>query len=83
MIQSLEAQIEGLGQNALVQPVTLPEKPLSNKKSQTALITALATGLALLLFVFVRQAWRNASMNSVSAAKLERIRYELILKWRS
>ena len=54
MIQSLEAQIEGLGQNVLVQPATLPAKPTSIKKALVATITALATGFALLLFVFVR-----------------------------
>jgi uncharacterized protein involved in exopolysaccharide biosynthesis len=74
MIQSLEAQIEGLGQNALVQPATLPEKPLSNKKALMATITALATGFALLLFVFVRQALRNAGGNAEAAEKLARIR---------
>jgi uncharacterized protein involved in exopolysaccharide biosynthesis len=74
MIQSLEAQIEGLGQNALVQPATLPEKPLSNKKAMVATISALATGFALLLFVFVRQALRNAGGNAEAADKLARIR---------
>jgi uncharacterized protein involved in exopolysaccharide biosynthesis len=74
MIQSLDAQIEGLGQNALVQSATLPEKPLSNKKALMATLTALATGFALLLFVFVRQALRNAGGNAEAAEKLARIR---------
>jgi predicted XRE-type DNA-binding protein len=74
MIHSLESQIEGLGKNALVQPATLPEKPLSNKKALMATITTLATGFALLLFVFVRQAWRNAGANAEAADKLSRIR---------
>jgi hypothetical protein len=80
MIQSLEAQIEGLGQNALVQPATLPEKPLSNKKALMAIITTLATGFVLLLFVFVRQAWRNAGANAEAADKLARIRRGFGLK---
>jgi hypothetical protein len=79
-IQSLEAQIEGLAKTALVQPATLPEKPLSNKKALMATITALATGFALLLFVFVRQAWRNAGANAEAADKLARIRRGLGLK---
>jgi uncharacterized protein involved in exopolysaccharide biosynthesis len=77
MIQRLEAQIEGLGQNALVQPATLPEKPLSNKKAMVATMTALAVGFALLLFVFVRQAFVNAAANPESAAKLARIKHSL------
>jgi uncharacterized protein involved in exopolysaccharide biosynthesis len=74
MIQSLESQIEGLGKNALVQPATLPENSLSNKEAITATISALATGFALLLFVFVRQALRNAGGNAEAAEKLARIR---------
>jgi hypothetical protein len=80
MIQSLEAQIEGLGQNALVEPATLPEKPLSNKKALVATISALATGFALLLFVFVRQAWRSAGTHAETAHKLLRIRQALGFK---
>jgi uncharacterized protein involved in exopolysaccharide biosynthesis len=80
MIQSLEAQLEGLGQNALVQPATLPEKPTSNKKALVATITALATGFALLLFVFVRQAWRSAGTHAETAHKLQRIRQALGFK---
>jgi hypothetical protein len=79
-IQSLEAQIEGLAKTALVQPATLPEKPLNNKKAMVAIISALATCFALLLFVFVRQAWRNAGANAEAADKLARIRRGLGLK---
>ena len=57
LIQSLEAKIEGLTQKNLLEPATLPEKPLSNTKALLATVTALATGFVLLLFVFVRQAW--------------------------
>jgi uncharacterized protein involved in exopolysaccharide biosynthesis len=74
-IQSLEAQIEGLAKTALVQPATLPEKPLSNKKVLAVTITALATGFALLLFVFLRQALVNSAANPESAAKLARIKH--------
>jgi uncharacterized protein involved in exopolysaccharide biosynthesis len=74
MVQSLESQIEGLAKNALVQPATLPENSLSNKKAMIATISALATGFALLLFVFVRQALRNAGGNAEAAEKLARIR---------
>jgi LPS O-antigen subunit length determinant protein (WzzB/FepE family) len=80
MIQRLEAQLEGLGQSALVQPATLSEKPKSNKKAMVATITALATGFALLLFVFVRQAWRSAGTHAETAHKLLRIRQALGFK---
>ena len=83
MIQSLDAQIEGLGQDALVQPATLPEKPTSNKKALVATITALATGFALLLFVFVRQAFVNSAANPESAAKLALIKHSLRIRAKS
>lgn len=73
-IQSLEMQLLGLSENALVQPATLPEKPLSNKKAQSAIIAALLTGFVLLLFVFIRKALLNASAKPESAAKLASIR---------
>lgn len=83
MIQSLEAQIEGLAPNALVQRATLPEKPLSNKKALVATIAALITGFALLLFVFVRQAFVNYAANPESAAKLARIKHSFRIRSKS
>lgn len=73
-IQSLEAQLAGLQPSDLVQPATLPEHPTQPKKWLMSVVAALATGFALLLFVFVRQALRNAGANPESAAKLARIR---------
>jgi uncharacterized protein involved in exopolysaccharide biosynthesis len=49
------------------EPPELKSKP---KKAQTAIIATLATGFALLLFVFVRQAMRNARQDPESAQKL-------------
>ena len=37
-------------------------------------MTTLATGFALLLFIFIRQAWRNAAANPETAAKLAALR---------
>jgi len=73
-LQNLEARLEGLTPDDLLQPPSLPERPVSNKKALMAVVAALATGFALLLFVFVRQALRNAGTNPESAAKLARIR---------
>lgn len=73
-IQTLEAQLAGLQPSDMVQPATLPERPVKPKKTLIVVVAALATGFALLLFVFVRQALRNASTSPESAAKLARIR---------
>lgn len=79
-IQSIEAQMLGLTEDTLVQPATLPQRPVSNKKAMIAVVATLASGFALLLFVFVRQALRNAGANPESAAKMARIRMALGLK---
>jgi tyrosine-protein kinase Etk/Wzc len=49
------------------EPPELKSKP---KKAQIAIIATLATGFALLLFVFIRQAMRNAKQDPESAQKL-------------
>jgi len=79
-IQTLEAQLAGLQTSDVVQPATLPEQAIKPKKSLMAVVAALATGFALLLFVFVRQALRNAGTQPESAAKLARIRRALGLR---
>jgi uncharacterized protein involved in exopolysaccharide biosynthesis len=47
-----------------------PEKKAKPQKALVAIIATLAAGFALLLFVFVRQALRNAGQNSESTQKL-------------
>ncbi len=79
-IAHLQAQLHGLTADDLVQPPTLPEQPIKPKKSLIAVISALATGFLLLMFVFVRNAWRQAATHSESADKLRRVRRALGLK---
>lgn len=76
----LQVKLNGLTDADLVQPPTLPETPIKPKKSLIAVLAALATGFVLLLFVFVRQAWRQAAAGGESADKLQRIRRALGLK---
>jgi uncharacterized protein involved in exopolysaccharide biosynthesis len=47
-----------------------PERKSSPKKALIAIIATLAAGFALLLFVFIRQAMRNAKQDPESAQKL-------------
>jgi uncharacterized protein involved in exopolysaccharide biosynthesis len=79
-ISALETQLEGLSEALLVQAPTLPEKASQPKKGLIAIGATLATGLVLLLFVFMRQALRNTAANETSSAKLARIRRSLGLK---
>jgi uncharacterized protein involved in exopolysaccharide biosynthesis len=47
-----------------------PEKKSKPKKALIAIIATLAAGFALLLFVFIRQALRNANQDPESAQKI-------------
>jgi len=76
-VLSLEKELEGLTDEQLLQAPSLPEKPVSQKKALTATIAALATGFALMLFVFIRQGLRTAGADPESAAKLAAIRRAL------
>jgi uncharacterized protein involved in exopolysaccharide biosynthesis len=76
-VVTLELQLEGMSDEQLLQAPSLPEKPVSQKKANKAAIAALATGFALLLFVFIRQGLRTAGADPESAAKLAAIRRAL------
>ena len=51
-----------------------PERKSKPKKALIAVLTTLATGFALLLFVFVRQALQQSSNDPETAEKLSRLR---------
>ncbi|PUE08618.1 lipopolysaccharide biosynthesis protein [Limnohabitans sp. T6-5] len=51
-----------------------PERKSKPKKVQIAIYASLATGFVLLLFVFIRQALRNASKDNESAQKLSALK---------
>ncbi len=67
------ARVDESREGAVIQVVDAaqpPERKSKPKKAQIAMITALATGLALLLFVFIRQALRTATKDDSSAARV-------------
>jgi len=57
----------------VVDPAFPPERKSKPKKAQIAMISTLATGFALLLWVFVRQALRNASKDGETSQKLKQL----------
>jgi uncharacterized protein involved in exopolysaccharide biosynthesis len=61
--------------NQVVDAAQPPERKSKPKKAQIAMITALATGFALLLFIFIRQALRGATQTPESAEKISRLRH--------
>jgi len=79
-VLALEAQIEGLSAAQLVQSPTLPERASQPKKSLIAIGATLAAGLVLLLFIFMRNAFRKSTVSENTSAKLMRIRKSVGLK---
>lgn len=73
-IAEIEVQLKGVSRDAVFSPPTLPTEPVSNEKSLIAVLAALGAGFALLLFVFMRQAWRNAAQDPGTAPKMARLR---------
>jgi uncharacterized protein involved in exopolysaccharide biosynthesis len=59
---------------AQVDVAEVPELKAKPKKALIAVITTLATGFLLLLFVFVRNALRNTEQDPASKAKLSSLK---------
>ncbi|MDO9145565.1 Wzz/FepE/Etk N-terminal domain-containing protein [Rhodoferax sp.] len=73
-VLGIPRSLQGLSRDVVKQPPTLPTEPVSNKKALIAVMSTLGAGFALLLFVFMRQAWRNASQDPETAPKMARLR---------
>jgi uncharacterized protein involved in exopolysaccharide biosynthesis len=74
------ARVDESREGAVIQVVDRalpPERKTKPKKALIAIIATLATGFALLLFVFVRQALRKAGNDGESAGKLQQLRQHL------
>ena len=71
------ARVDESREGAIIQVVDAaqpPERKNKPKKAQIAMLTTLAAGFALLLFIFVRQALRSAARTPESAEKMTRLR---------
>jgi tyrosine-protein kinase Etk/Wzc len=71
------ARVDEAREGAVIQVVDKalpPERKSKPKKALIAVVATLAAGFALLLFVFIRQALRNAEQGSETAEKLARLR---------
>jgi len=70
------ARVDEAREGALIQVLDAaqpPERKSKPKKAQIAIIATLATGFALLLFVFIRQALRNGAKDDETAGKLAQL----------
>jgi len=73
-IAATELALRGVSRDVIESPPTLPTEPVSNKNALIAIMATLGTGFALLLFVFIRQAWRDAAQDPEAAPKVARLR---------
>ena len=70
------AKLDEARDGAVIQVVDVaqtPERKSKPKKAMIAVLATLATGFVLLLFVFVRQAWRNGLQDEATAQKLKQL----------
>ncbi|MBM3390117.1 MAG: lipopolysaccharide biosynthesis protein [Betaproteobacteria bacterium] len=71
------ARVDEAREGAVIQVVDIalpPERKSKPKKAPITMVATLAAGFALLLFVFIRQALRNAQQSGETAEKLARLR---------
>ena len=81
-VLDIPRSLQGLSRGVVKQPPTLPIEPVSLKKGMIATLTALAAGFALLLWVFMRQAWRKAALDPDPQVALKLARLRAALSWR-
>ena len=72
--------LRGHTRDVVKQPPTLPSVPESNNMGLIGLLSALATAMLLLLWIFVIQAWRSATRDPRVAPKVLRLRSALGLR---
>lgn len=77
ILQEANNELNPFGDEAFAQAPSLADRPVKPKKALIALLTGLASGFLLLIFVFIRQAIRNAASNPQDAARLVTIRRNL------
>ena len=68
------------GDEVYVQQASLPQRKVSPRRSFVVLLTVLASGFALLIFVFIRKAWASVAQDAESASKLASIKRSLGLE---
>ena len=74
------ARLDESREGAIIQVVDVAQPPERSSKPQRALIamiTILASGFCMLVFVFIRQAWRNAQTDPATALRLSAIKASL------
>lgn len=72
-VLGIPRQLLGYSRDVIKQPPTLPTEPVSPQKGLIATIVAVLSGVSLLLWVFMREAWRRANQDPDKAEKQKRL----------
>ena len=81
-VLNIPRSLQGLSRDVVAQSPTLPTEPAAQKKSLTAVLAALGSGFSLLLWVFMRQAWKSAAQDPETAEKQAQLLAALRFKGR-
>ncbi len=73
----LSLKLKARGAEVFAQEPSLSSKPVSPKRSLIIVLASLASVFVLLLFVFVRKAWRGAVQDESAAIKIQQIKRSL------
>lgn len=68
-VLAIPRTMQGLSRDVIRQPPTLPTEPIAPKKTLIAVLSSLCSGFALLLWVFLRRAWKNAAQDPQAMGK--------------
>lgn len=79
-VLAIPRALQGLSRDVVMQSPTLPTESVAPKKSLITILAAFGGGFALLLWVFMRQAWKNAAKAPETAEKMIRLRAALGFK---
>ncbi len=72
--ETLRQKLDPKGAEVFVQQSSLPQRKTSPKLGLVVWLTLFASGLVLVLFVFIRKTWRSASQDKESALKIKKIK---------
>jgi hypothetical protein len=78
-IAAIELKLRGQTRDVVASPPSLPTEATDRRRSLVAVLAALGIGFALLLWVSIRQAWRNAAQDPETLKKKARLRAALRL----
>lgn len=76
----LQLKLQPKGSEVFAQEPSLPQRKSAPKRSLVVVIAVLASGFALLLWVFVRKAWQGASQDTESSEKIAIIKKSIGLR---